>query len=137
LAYSMVDDDKTFLLERLADLDMDYLKCEDERQLPRDLFWQYDVTEGMEEHVSGERHVENRCLTINSYMYANARALSTMASMAGNDSLKRKYDAKAERVQKLLLDSLWDEKDAFFKTLLASGELHSAREAIGFIPWGF
>src|SRR5690606_30419742 len=81
LAYYMVDDDKTYLLERLADLDKDYLKWEEERQLPSDLFWQHDVKDGMEESVSGGRHVENRRPTINSYMYANARALSTMASM--------------------------------------------------------
>ena len=126
-----------YLLERLNDLDKDYLKWEEERQLPSGLFWQHDVKDGMEESVSGGRHVENRRPTINSYMYANARALSTMASMAGNDSLKRKYDAKAERVQKLLLDSLWDAEDQFFKTRLENGELHGAREAIGFIPWGF
>src|SRR5690606_2035847 len=93
--------------------------------------------DGMEESVSGGRHVENRRPTINSYMYANARALSAIAEMANNDSLKRNYDTKAAHLRTLLLDSLWDEKDSFFKTGLESGELHSAREAIGFIPWGF
>ncbi|MBD1424583.1 MGH1-like glycoside hydrolase domain-containing protein [Sphingobacterium arenae] len=137
LAYYMVDNDKGYLLDRLQDLDKDYLKWEEERQLPSGMFWQHDVKDGMEESVSGGRRVENRRPTINSYMYANARALSTIAQLAGKDSLKRNYDAKAARLQTLLLDSLWDKEDQFFKTRLENGELHSAREAIGFIPWGF
>lgn len=138
LAYYMVDNDREYLTSRLNDLDKDYLKWEEERQLDNGLFWQHDVKDGMEESVSGGRREENMRPTINSYMFANARALSTIAGMVGNDSLKHNYDTKAAQLKTLLLDSLWDEKDNFFKTRVEKGGgLHPAREAIGFIPWGF
>jgi len=138
LAYYMIDNDREYLTSRLNDLDKDYLKWEEERQQDNGLFWQHDVKDGMEESVSGGRKEENMRPTINSYMVANARALSTIAEMVGNDSLKRNYDTKAAELTTLLLDSLWDEKDSFFKTRVEKGGgLHPAREAIGFIPWGF
>lgn len=137
LAYYMVDGDRDYLTNRLGDLDKDYLKWEEERLADNGLFWQYDVRDGMEESVSGARKQENMRPTINSYMFANARALAQVAEMVGNDSLENVYNGKAEHMQQVLLDSLWDQNDAFFKTKLQTGELHSAREAIGFIPWYF
>ncbi len=137
LAYYMVDDDENFLTERLTDLDKDYLKWEEERLAKNGLFWQYDVRDGMEESVSGARKEENMRPTINSYMFANARALAEIADIAGNDSLKNVYTGKAEHMQQVLIDSLWDAEDQFFKTRLEKGGLHPAREAIGFIPWYF
>lgn len=138
LAYYKVANDRDYLINRLNDLDLDYRKWEAEQQLDNGLFWQYDVRDGMEESVSGGRRVENMRPTINSYMVANARALSTIAAMAGNDSLTHTYDAKAEQLKTLLIDSLWDKEDHFFKTRLdKNGGLHPAREAIGFIPWSF
>lgn len=137
LAYYMVDNDQEYLVNRLIDLDKDYLKWEEERLLDNGMFWQYDVRDGMEESVSGARKQENMRPTINSYMFGNATALAKIANIAGNDSLENVYVDKAQRLQRLLLDSLWDNEDDFFKTKMETGELHSAREAIGFIPWYF
>ncbi|MFD1771969.1 MGH1-like glycoside hydrolase domain-containing protein [Sphingobacterium suaedae] len=137
LAYYMVTGDKEYIVERLADLDKDYAVWEKERQLSNGLFWQHDVKDGMEESVSGARREENMRPTINSYMYGNARALATIARLAHQTELEQKYRIKADRLKTLLLDSLWDKDDVFFKTRLQKGGLHSAREAIGFIPWYF
>ncbi|SJN16259.1 glycoside hydrolase [Sphingobacterium sp. JB170] len=137
LAYYLVDNDEKFLTDRLIDLDKDYQKWEEERLGENGLFWQYDVRDGMEESVSGARKEENMRPTINSYMFANARAIAEIAKLAGKDSLKKVYTAKAHDMQQLLVDSLWDTQDQFFKTRLEKGGLHGAREAIGFIPWYF
>ncbi|WP_437919093.1 MGH1-like glycoside hydrolase domain-containing protein [Sphingobacterium sp. LRF_L2] len=137
LAYYMVTGDKPYLLSRVDDLDKDYKVWEKERQLKNGLFWQHDVKDGMEESVSGGRREENMRPTINSYMYGNAKALATMAQLANRPEMKRTYDLKAEHLQALLLDSLWDTDAQFFKTRLHKGGLHPAREAIGFIPWYF
>ena len=138
LAYYMVDNDTEYLKSRVADLDKDYQKWEEQRKLDNGLFWQYDVKDGMEESVSGGRRVENMRPTINSYMAANARALSQIAHIAGKDSLADHYQALYTTQTTLLNDSLWDKDDQFFKTRLEKGKgLHSAREAIGFIPWAF
>lgn len=137
MAYHKVVPIEEYLTSRLDDLDKDYEKWEETRQLDNGLFWQHDVKDGMEESVSGGRREENMRPTINSYMVANARSLSQIAAWAGNTALVDKYDKKSAEIRTKLLDSLWDKEDQFFKTRLETGELHPAREAIGFIPWYF
>ncbi|TDS10320.1 MGH1-like glycoside hydrolase domain-containing protein [Sphingobacterium paludis] len=137
LAYYKVTGDQEYILSRLDALDKDYAVWEKERQLANGLFWQHDVKDGMEESVSGGRREENMRPTINSYMYGNAKAIATIATMAGKRDLADAYNLKAVKLQQLILDSLWDKDDQFFKTKLEKGGLHPAREAIGFIPWYF
>lgn len=137
LAYYKVENDKQYILNRIDDLDKDLDEWEQERQLDNGLFWQHDVKDGMEESVSGGRREQNMRPTINSYMYGNAMAMIDLATLANRPDLKSKYAKKAPQFKKQLLDSLWDNNDQFFKTKLQHGELHGAREAIGFIPWYF
>ncbi|WP_196939490.1 MGH1-like glycoside hydrolase domain-containing protein [Sphingobacterium pedocola] len=137
LAYHKVSNNTSYLSSRIKDLDLDYEKWEQERQLPNGLFWQHDVKDGMEESVSGSRRDENMRPTINSYMYANAVALAEIADIVGHADLKAKYQKKASELKPKLIDSLWDKEEKFFKTKLPDGRLHNAREAIGFIPWYF
>jgi neutral trehalase len=100
-------------------------------------FWQHDVKDGMEESVSGSRKDQNSRPTINSYMYANAKALANMADLLNDESSKFKYREKENKLKKLVQDSLWDASTLFYKTKLAKGGLAKAREAIGFVPWDF
>lgn len=138
LAYYKVNPDKAYIKSIIADLDKDFQKWEKERQTASGLFWQHDVKDGMEESVSGSRHDQNMRPTINSYMYANAIALSTFADILGDQALKSKYQAKAEAIRKLTIDELWDKDEKFFKTKVEkTNQLHEAREAIGFVPWYF
>jgi hypothetical protein len=60
-----------------------------------------------------------------------------MAEIAGVDSLKQLYNEKAAALKRLVLDSLWDDGESFFKVRHPDGKLNDAREAIGFIPWYF
>ncbi len=134
----LVKPDLTFLKEILPALDADYSKWKKERQLTSGLFWQHDVKDGMEESVSGSRKDQNRRPSINSYMYANAKALAKISVMVKDKALETKYKAEEVQLRKLILDSLWDSKSSFFKTKMAkTGVLSSTREAIGFIPWDF
>jgi hypothetical protein len=138
----LVNADKKFLLQLLPDLIADYRAWETERQLPNDLFWQYDVRDGMEESISGSRTAKNIRPTINSYMFANARAIAEIAQLAQKPKLAAEFSAKATRLKRLTQDNLWDANANFFKVLVASGPSNSysfstAREAIGFIPWMF
>jgi hypothetical protein len=133
----LVNPDKKFLQTILPDLDADYDVWEKERQLPNGMFWQHDVKDGMEESISGGRKVRNIRPTINSYMYGNAVALSTIAALLQNDSLKKKYERKASALKSLTQDKLWSDSAAFFLVKLEKGKLSNAREAIGYIPWYF
>ena len=133
----LVNPDKAFLKHVLPVLAADYQQWETERQLPNQLFWQFDVKDAMEESISGSRKDKNIRPTINSYMYGNAKALAHMAGLLDNDTLKAKFNLKAKQLKVLVENNLWDDTAAFFKVKMVNGKLSDAREAIGFIPWYF
>jgi hypothetical protein len=99
----------------------------------------------MEESISGSRTNKNVRPTINSYMFANARAIADIARLAGKDKLAGEFEAKAAKLEQLTQAQLWDPQAGFFKVLIepptsvasASYVPSGAREAIGFIPWMF
>jgi len=133
----LVHQDRDSLVDLLPDLICDYEKWEKERLLDGGLFWQHDVKDGMEESISGSRKAKNIRPTINSYMYANARAISKIAEMASKTDVAAEYADKAAKLKSLIQSLLWDDKAKFFKVLLEKGRFSDAREAIGFIPWYF
>lgn len=133
----LVDGDSSRLRKSFASLENEYLWWEKERQVSSGLYWQYDVKDAMEESISGSRKEKNRRPTLNSYMYGNAWAMAKMADVLGLEERKKAYQVKANGLRKLVLDSLWDDKEHFFKALHTNGQLDDAKEALGFIPWYF
>jgi Trehalase len=121
----------------LDDLAADYKVWESERRLTNGLFWQYDVRDGMEESISGSRTNQNIRPTINSYMFGNARAIADLARLAGRPEVAKEFDQKAVELKRLTESGLWDDQAKFFKVRFENGQLSSAREEIGFIPWMF
>jgi hypothetical protein len=141
-AWSMLDlykvnFDLSFVKNNLSALNLDYQKWENERQLKDHSFWQYDVKDAMEESISGGRKEKNIRPTINSYMFGSAKAISTLAGLAGVDSLKNKYKLKADELRTIVERRLWNDSAAFFEVEKEKGGFANAREAIGFIPWYF
>jgi hypothetical protein len=135
--YYLINLDKAFIGKALPALNADYKLWETERLLPNDMFYQFDVKDAMEESISGSRKDKNMRPTINSYMYGNALALTKMAAILGNDSLKTKYQQKAKLLKTLVQQNLWDDTAKFFKVKHPNGKFDSAREELGFIPWYF
>ncbi|HYH55932.1 MAG TPA: hypothetical protein VD772_04935, partial [Anseongella sp.] len=133
----LVNNDSGFLTDMLPDLINEFKWWEAERSLPDGLFWQYDVRDGMEESISGGRHEKNARPTINSYMYGNAKAISSIAALAGDSALRFEYSDKADKIKELIISNLWSSELAFFETRKESGEFAGVREAIGYIPWYF
>ncbi|WP_321285615.1 glycosyl hydrolase family 65 protein [uncultured Sunxiuqinia sp.] len=133
----LVDGNKEYLVDMLPDLLSEYEAWEIEKKTPSGLFWQYDVRDGMEEQISGGRHVKNKRPTINSYMYGNAKAIAKIASLAGKKKVTEKYEAKADTLQKLVNNSLWNAEANFYETVNEKGGFAEVREEIGFIPWYF
>jgi hypothetical protein len=70
-------------------------------------------------------------------MYANALAITEIATMAGRHDLVDQFRAKAAELKLLVQETLWDPQAQFFKAQTEEGPLSDAREAIGFIPWCF
>ncbi|MFV0541515.1 MAG: MGH1-like glycoside hydrolase domain-containing protein [Aestuariibaculum sp.] len=133
----LVNKDEGFLLDMYPDLVKDYAVWEYERKRSDGLFWQHDVKDGMEESLSGGRHVKNARPTINSYMYANAKALATISKMKDDTEKEAYFNAKADTLKQLVETRLWNANDMFFETLTEQDTLSQVREAIGFIPWYF
>lgn len=132
------DGDRAFLLDLLPDLVADFAAWEEMRGLPSGLFWQFDVKDGMEEQISGDRHARNLRPTINSYMFGNAVALAKIARLAGDETLAAKFEARADELRELVQEVLWNDERQFFETVIGENGRHAeVREAIGFIPWYF
>jgi hypothetical protein len=133
----LVTGDKGFLISLLDDLVMDYRAWIAERGRSDGLFWQHDVKDGMEESISGGRHVENVRPTINSYMAANAMAIAEIAKFAGREEIAQEFHRRTEELRQQLNSELWDAGAEFFMTKSQEGKFSGVREQIGFIPWMF
>ncbi|MHC4361296.1 MAG: MGH1-like glycoside hydrolase domain-containing protein [Planctomycetota bacterium] len=136
-ARHLVQPDKRLVTELLDGLIANYEAWEQEHLAENGMFWQYDVFDGMEESVCGSRHHKNIRPTINSYMYADAKAVAKIAELTGRHDIAKKYAEKAAKLKKMVQDILWDSEAKFFKVLLEDGNLCDAREAIGYVPWCF
>ncbi|OHB66790.1 MAG: glycoside hydrolase [Planctomycetes bacterium RBG_13_62_9] len=133
----LVNQDKAFVEGLLDAFVRDYEAWTRERGLENGLFWQFDVLDGMEESISGGRKVKNARPPLNSYMYANAVAISKVAEMAGREAIAKEYAQKATPLRLLIHELMWDEEAKFFKVRHPDGTLADVREEIGFIPWYF
>ncbi|MFT3781351.1 MAG: trehalase family glycosidase [Nibricoccus sp.] len=133
----LVTQDTKSLGDLFDDLVGDYVRWETEKRTESGLFWQYDVWDAMEESISGGRKVKNLRPPLNSYMFGNAIALSTMAKMLGRDELAKEFQAKAAEIRKATEEKLWNPEAKFFEVRREDGTLANVREEIGFIPWYF
>ena len=97
------------------------------------LFYQIDNYDGMEFSISGNGERP----TINSYMYADARALAEVARRLGKTDEADEWDKKADKLLSLINERLWDKDAEFYKNRSESTgyELADVREEIGYIPW--
>ena len=133
----LADGRRDSLVSYLDPLLADYAAWEQERLTDSGLFWQRDVSDGMESSISGGRRVRNIRPSINSYMYGNAKAIAAIAEMAERPAVAREYRDKADRLKDLVQRRLWNPDARFFETLSESGEFVPVRENIGYTPWYF
>lgn len=116
-----------------------YAEWEGDHRGEYGLFWQMDDRDGMEISISGSLSPD--CTgyrpTINSYMYADAKALSEMANLLGNEADAALFAAKADTVKSLIDNRLWDPEARFYKVIPRHRDMSfsPAREEIGFVPW--
>lgn len=132
----------------LLDALVAHYEAREARQMTRyGLFWSDGDRDGMEFGIS-RRGLRP---TLNSYMYANARAIARLAELAGRRELSRIYAHKASVLAERIHTCLWDADARFYKAIpMDSPEEHvpsfdfadipaarNAREEIGYIPWEF
>src|SRR5262249_60612814 len=128
------------------------------------LFWQTAHDDGMEININSRqtrdtvRGAPGYRPTLNSYLWADARAIARAADLAGDAPLAATFRARADRLKDNLQKKLWDPKRQFFfhmfmrdedrdghvvkanpltyETGRFAGDPHG-REEIGFVPWQF
>ena len=113
------------------------------------LFYQWDVADGMELTASGrilnkgieKFGVEATRPTINSYMYADAKAISKIAILNNDIKKAKEFENKANKIKQELQKRLWN-KDLNFFTVLPkkydeTTKALDVRELIGYVPWYF
>lgn len=140
LQQALVTGDFTSAIDLLPDLIRNYEAWEQSRLEPDGLFWQIDDRDGMEVSIGGkDSRGQGKRPTINSYLFGDARAIAAIALRAGQPGIAKTYQEKAARIQRLVLEKLWDEEAKFFK-VLPRGELAvkaDVRELHGYTPWYF
>jgi len=119
-------------------------------QDPNGLFWSIDTRDAMEHSISGDGYRP----TLNSYMYADARAIAELAAEAGDSAASTKYAARAAAQRERIEKYLWNPRNQFYEVVSPapnSGirkenkfvdpgtvmQFSGVRELIGYIPWDF
>lgn len=111
------------------------------------LFWSDDGRDGGEYSISGP----GLRTTMNCCRWANMRAVAAIAERAGREDIRERFAAKAARLERLVLDRLWNDKAGFFRCIPLddrASEVPSwsfqrmnparvARELWGYLPWYF
>lgn len=116
--------------------------------LPNGMFWSLDYDDAMEFSISGTRNmksVKGIRPTLNSYMCADALAISEFAAEVGMEETAKLYECKHRELKKLINQKLWD--GDFYKAFHYDGDditgvfdvnpADIPREEIGYIPWYF
>ncbi len=83
--------------------------------------------------------------SVNSYMFANARALAKLAAMTGDAAMAAEFAGRAEALQKRVLADLWSERLGHFidrhesrkNAFVRYWEPIRNRELVGYLPWMF
>ncbi|KAN0064181.1 hypothetical protein ACQY0O_003348 [Thecaphora frezii] len=82
--------------------------------------------------------------SINSYMYAGARAIARISQMAGNEAQAKDFDARADGIKQRVQADLWNSTlTHFIDRFYVSNQYVSywqpirGRELVGLVPWMF
>ncbi len=143
LQFHLVKPDLKLLKDMYPSFKSNYGAWEKSNRDPENnLFWIRDQADGMELSISGSLNArwEGYRPTINSYMFAECRAISKIAALLGEDADVKPYADKAAELKNLINEKLWDPEDKFFKVMPKNGycgKLSDVREQLGYTPWYF
>jgi hypothetical protein len=145
---TLVNGDRALGTALLPAMKANYKAWEDAQQDPNGLFWSIDTRDAMEKSISGDGYRP----TLNSYMYADARAIADIAASAGDRQAVAEFNHKADNLHDLIETRLWNPKDQFYEVVSPAADsgirkqkkfidpgtnlqFSGVREQIGYIPW--
>ncbi len=133
-----VNGDRDFVIGLLDGLRDYYRKWSTKEQ--DGLFHYTPWMDGMEFSISGNMEERFRP-TFNSYMYADALAISRIAEMSDHEAIADEFRIKAYASKTNIQEKLWHTELEFFATRDLDNDFTPTecpvREAVGYIPWYF
>ena len=154
-AYSsyLVDGDRAFAVKNLDAMKRIYAQWDDHRDKAKGLYYieplldateytisSIDATNGKDGFTGGDAFRP----TINSFMYANALAISRLSALTGDKKSAKEYEGRAAEIRKLVQKDLWNEKFEHFtdrykvdNQFVYYWDFIRGRELAGLTPWYF
>ena len=137
-------------IDLLPAMEADYHAWRSTQQDENGLFWSIDTRDAMEKSISGDGYRP----TLNSYMYADAFAISALATEAKDTKTAREFAAIAEAQRDRIEKYLWNPHDQFYEVVSPARDsgirkerkfkdprsvmqFSGVRELLGYIPWDF
>lgn len=149
----LVNGDAEFLKGQQANLVRQYNEWSNNFDAARGLYWQYPVWDASEFTISSYQTNDpyhggkGFRPTLNAYQWADAQAISKIATMNGDAATANDFTNRAASLKANLQSRLWDPGRSFFFHMMtdnaaqaypfAEGTLLDGREYMGFIPWAF
>ena len=103
----------------------------DDHKAPNGMYRQIDGYDGGEFSISGH----GLRPTINSYMVADARALSEIAAEVGDEAGAARYREEADTLTRQINEKLWNPSLGTYSVVSDDGEMQNVRELLDYIPW--
>ncbi|WP_115720572.1 MGH1-like glycoside hydrolase domain-containing protein [Gallaecimonas mangrovi] len=149
----LVDGNKAFILKQLPAMEKIYRQWQDHFDAKQGLYWVEPIADATEYTISSidasggkDGFFKGFAFrpTINSYMVANAEAISHLAALAGNKNTAARYQHTASTLKNQLINRLWDPKLGHFadrykedNQFVHYGDFIRGPELAGFVPWTY
>jgi hypothetical protein len=149
----LVDLDRTSALSHLDAMKHVYRLWDDHFDFDKGLYWIEPLLDATEYTISSiDASGEKDGFTggqafrpsINSYMYANARAIAQLSALAGDQTAAQQFDARAAALRERVDESLWSDGFQHFidRYKVDNAFVHywtpiRGRELVGYLPWTF
>jgi F5/8 type C domain/Trehalase len=147
----LVDGDAALATRHLDSLEHVYELWDDHYDFAKKLYWieplldateytiaSIDASGGQDGFTGGQAFRPS----INSYMYANARAISRLAALKGDAAAAALYARRATDLRRAVQDSLWSDRLGHFidRYKVDNPHVHywdqiRGRELVGYLPW--
>lgn len=149
----LVDHDRTAALSHLDAMRHIYNLWDDHYDFAKGLYWIEPLLDATEYTISsidasggedGFRGGDAFRPSINSYMFANARAISRLAALKGDGQTARDYAGRAKALKTQVEQALWNDGFGHFvdRYKVDNAYVHywqpiRGRELVGYLPWAF
>jgi hypothetical protein len=149
----LVDGDRAAALRHLGAMKALYAKWDDHYDASKGLYWIEPLLDATEYTISsidasgakdGFRGGDAFRPSINAYMFANARAIARLATLAGDGATAKDYAARADALRTRVQDALWSPAlGHFIDRYKVDNEYVKywapirGRELVGYLPWTF